>query len=150
MAQDYYLHSIVINIILIAIIVFLIKKMLKDNKEFREFKFQRDNDILEARKDSVKKQRATIKGQISETLAPWSMTVVDSVSELNFLGNPIDFIGFKGLDGKGNVDIKFIEVKSGKSKLNQNQKRVKDAVVAKRIEWVETRISEIPIEEKLL
>ena len=150
MAQDYYLHSIVINILLIAIILFLIKKMLKDNKEFREFKFQRDNDILEARKDSVKKQRATIKGQISETLAPWSMTVVDSVSELNFLGNPIDFIGFKGLDGKGDVDIKFIEVKSGKSKLNQNQKRVKDAVVAKRIEWVETRISEIPIEEKLL
>ena len=150
MSQDYYLHSIVINILLIAIIVFLIKKILKDNKEFREFKFQRDNDILEARKDSVKKQRATIKGQISETLAPWSMTVVDSVSELNFLGNPIDFIGFKGLDGKGDVDIKFIEVKSGKSKLNQNQKRVKDAVVAKRIEWVETRISEIPIEEKLL
>lgn len=130
--------------------MFLIKKMLKDNKEFREFKFQRDNDIQEARKDSIKKQRATIKGQISETLAPWSMTVVDSVSELNFLGNPIDFIGFKGLDGKGDVDIKFIEVKSGKSKLNQNQKRVKDAVVAKRIEWVETRISEIPIEEKLL
>ena len=130
--------------------MFLIKKMLKDNKEFREFKFQRDNDIKEARKDSIKKQRATIKGQISETLAPWSMTVVDSVSELNFLGNPIDFIGFKGLDGKGDVDIKFIEVKSGKSKLNQNQKRVKDAVVAKRIEWVETRISEIPIEEKLL
>ena len=150
MNQDYYLHSMVINLLLIAIIVFLIKKMLKDNKEFREFKFQRDNDILEARKDSVKKQRATIKGQISETLAPWSMTVVDSVSELNFLGNPIDFIGFKGLDGKGDVDIKFIEVKSGKSKLNQNQKRVKDAVVAKRIEWVETRISEIPIEEKLL
>lgn len=150
MNQDYYLHSIVINIILIAIIVFLIKKMLKDNKEFREFRFQRDNDILEARKDSINKQRATIKGQISETLAPWSMTVVDSVSELNFLGNPIDFIGFKGLDGKGDVDIKFIEVKSGKSKLNQNQKRVKDAVVAKRIEWVETRISEIPIEEKLL
>lgn len=150
MNQDYYLHSIVVNILLIAIIVFLIKKMLKDNKEFREFKFQRDNDILEARKDSVKKQRATIKGQISETLAPWSMTVVDSVSELNFLGNPIDFIGFKGLDGKGDVDIKFIEVKSGKSKLNQNQKRVRDAVIAKRIEWVETRISEIPIEEKLL
>ena len=150
MNQDYYLHSMVINLLLIAIIVFLIKKIMKDNKEFREFKFQRDNDILEARKDSVKKQRATIKGQISETLAPWSMTVVDSVSELNFLGNPIDFIGFKGLDGKGDVDIKFIEVKSGKSKLNQNQKRVKDAVVAKRIEWVETRISEIPIEEKLL
>ena len=78
------------------------------------------------------------------------MTVVDSVSELNFLGNPIDFIGFKGLDGKGDVDIKFIEVKSGKSKLNSNQRRVRDAVIAKRIEWAEVRISEIPIEEKLI
>ena len=78
------------------------------------------------------------------------MTVVDSVLELIFLGNPIDFIGFKGLDGIGDVDVKFIEVKSVISKLNQNHKRVRDAVIAKRIEWVETRISEIPIEEKLL
>jgi len=150
MVQDYYVHSIIINIVLIAIIIFLIKKMLRINFEFNQFKFQRDNDILEARKDSTKKQRATIKGQISETLAPWSMTIVDSVSELNFLGNPIDFIGFKGLDGKGDVDIKFIEVKSGKSKLNSNQRRVRDAVIAKRIEWAEVRISEIPIEEKFI
>ena len=45
------------------------------------------------------------------------------VKELNFLGNPIDFIGFKGLDGDGEVDIKLIEVKTGKSRLNKNQKR---------------------------
>jgi len=150
MVQDYYVHSIIINIILIGIIMLLVKKMLKDSKMFREFKFQRDSDIKEARKDSTKKQRATIKGQISETLAPWSMTVVDSVSELNFLGNPIDFIGFQGLDGKGEVNVKFIEVKSGKSKLNSNQRRVRDAVTAKRIEWVEVRITDIPIEEKVV
>lgn len=150
MVQDYYVHSMIINIVLIGIIILLLKKMLKDSKMFREFKFQRDSDIKEARKDSTKKQRATIKGQISETLAPWSMTVVDSVSELNFLGNPIDFIGFQGLDGKGEVNVKFIEVKSGKSKLNSNQRRVRDAVTAKRIEWVEVRITDIPIEEKVV
>ena len=78
------------------------------------------------------------------------MTVVNSVSELNFLGNPIDFIGFKGLDGDGDIDIKFIEVKSGKSKLNTNQRRIRDAVKEKRIDWVEVRISEIQIEEKII
>jgi predicted Holliday junction resolvase-like endonuclease len=83
-------------------------------------------------------------------LAPWSMDAVNSVKELNFLGNPIDFLGFKGLDGEGEVEIKFIEVKSGKSKLNKNQRRVRDAVKAKRIEWVEVRINEIQIEEKTL
>tara|TARA_B100001115_G_C15477339_1_gene225260 strand:- start:60 stop:536 length:477 start_codon:yes stop_codon:yes gene_type:complete len=150
MVGEYIYQSLFLNALLIFILIWLARKIFNINSDFNEFRSQKDNEILEARKDSIKKQRATIKGQISETLAPWSMTVVDSVSELNFLGNPIDFIGFKGLDGKGDVDIKFIEVKSGKSKLNQNQKRVRDAVIAKRIEWVETRISEIPIEEKIL
>ena len=150
MVGEYIYQSLFLNALLILILIWLARKIFNINSDFNEFRSQKDNEILEARKDSIKKQRATIKGQISETLAPWSMTVVDSVSELNFLGNPIDFIGFKGLDGKGDVYIKFIEVKSGKSKLNQNQKRVRDAVIAKRIEWVETRISEIPIEEKIL
>ena len=150
MVKEYVYQSLILNVILIVITAWITRKLFSINSDFNEFKSKRDNDILEARKDSTKKQRATIKGQISETLAPWSMTIVDSVSELNFLGNPIDFIGFKGLDGKGDVDIKFIEVKSGNSKLNSNQRRVRDAVIAKRIEWAEVRIYEIQIEEKFI
>jgi predicted Holliday junction resolvase-like endonuclease len=77
---------------------------------------------------------------------------VNSVKELKFLGNPIDFVGFKGLDGDGEIEIKFIEIKSGRSKLNKNQRRIRDAVAAKRIEWVEVRVrdAEIEIEEKVL
>ena len=150
MFEEFLTEILALNLILIITIVYLIRKLIDMNSEFNRFKTQKDNDILEARKDSNKKQRATIKGQISETIAPWSMTVVDSVSELNFLGNPIDFVGFKGLDGKGDVSIKFIEVKSGASKLNSNQRRVRDAVIAKRIEWVEVRINELQIEEKVL
>jgi len=150
MVKEYVYESLILNVILIVITAWITRKLFNINSDFNEFKSKRDNEILEARKDSTKKQRATIKGQISETLAPWSMTIVDSVSELSFLGNPIDFIGFKGLDGKGDIEIKFIEVKSGKSKLNSNQRRVRDAVIAKRIEWAEVRISEIPLKEKLL
>ena len=77
------------------------------------------------------------------------MNAVNSVKELNFLGNPIDFVGFKGLDGDGEVEIKFIEVKSGKSKLNKNQRKVKAAVMAKKVQWVEVRINDTDIEEKV-
>ncbi len=150
MFEEFLTEILALNLILIITVVYLIRKLIDMNSEFNRFKSQKDNDILEARKDSNKKQRATIKGQISETIAPWSMTVVDSVSELNFLGNPIDFVGFKGLDGKGDVSIKFIEVKSGAAKLNSNQRRVRDAVIAKRIEWVEVRINELQIQEKVL
>ena len=150
MLEEYLTEIFVLNVILITIVIYLVRKLIELNSEFNQFKSQKDNDILEARKDSNKKQRATIKGQITETIAPWSMTVVNSVSELNFLGNPIDFIGFKGMDGDGDVDIKFIEVKSGKSKLSTKQRRIRDAVKAKRIEWVEVRISEIQIEERII
>lgn len=112
-----------------------------------KMKFAHRNAIKDARKDTASRQRATIKGDISEIIAPWSMDAVDSVKELSFMGSPIDFIGFKGLDGDGDVDIKLIEVKSGKSALNKNQRRIRDAVKAidhPRLQWVEFRIEDLP------
>ena len=144
------LESILILVVAVVIIFFLLRELIRKVSEINRLKLEHEGQIKAARKDSNDRQRSTIKGQISETLAPWSMGAVNSVKELNFLGNPIDFIGFKGLDSEDEVEIKFIEVKSGKSKLNKNQRRVRDAVKAKRIEWVEVRISEIQIEEKTI
>ena len=143
--------------ILIFIFWFLVTRIgkLHDEKielvqKIKLIEIEKEKAIINARKDSVKRQRAIIKGDISEIIAPWSMTVVNSVKELNFLGNPIDFVGFKGMDGEGEIEIKFIEVKSGKSKLNKNQRRIRDAVKSKRIDWIEIQIKEIEIEEKTL
>ncbi len=137
-----------ILIVSFLIIGILLRELFRKYMEINRLKLAHEGQIKAARKDSTDRQRSTIKGQISETIAPWSMNAVNSVKELNFIGNPIDFIGFKGLDGEDDVEIKFIEVKSGNSKLNKNQRRVRDAVKAKRIEWVEVRINGIQIEEK--
>ena len=128
---------IALSVLIIGYLVWTIVKM----------KFAHRNAIKEARKDTASRQRATIKGDISEIIAPWSMDAVDSVKELSFMGSPIDFVGFKGLDGDGDVDIKLIEVKSGKSALNKNQRRIRDAVKAidhPRLQWVEFRIEDLP------
>ena len=137
-------ETIVVIAISCLIILYLLWKII-------QLKLAHRATILDARKDTGNRQRSIIKGQISEVLAPWSIESVNSVKELNFLGSPIDFVGFKGLDGEGNIDIKFIEVKSGKSRLNKNQRRIRDAVAAKRIEWVEVRVkdTEIEIEENV-
>jgi len=139
------LETIVVIIISSIIILYLLWNIIK-------MKLGHKDAIKDARKDTAARQRSTIKGDISEIIAPWSMNTVDSVKELKFLGNPIDFVGFKGLDGDGEIEIKFIEIKSGRSKLNKNQRRIRDAVAAKRIEWVEVRVrdAEIEIEEKVL
>ena len=134
------MESILILIVAVVIIGFLVREWVRKISEINHLKLEHEGQIRAARKDSNDRQRSTIKGQISETLAPWSMDAVNSVKELNFIGNPIDFVGFKGLDGEGEIEVKFIEVKSGKSKLNKNQRRVRDAINAKRIEWVEVKI----------
>ena len=138
-------ETIVVIAISCAIILYLLWKII-------QLKLVHRTAIDDARKDTGNRQRSIIKGQISEVIAPWSIESVNSVKELNFLGSPIDFVGFKGLDGEGDIDIKFIEVKSGKSRLNKNQRRIRDAVAAKRIEWVEVRVkdTEIEIEERVL
>ena len=138
-------ETIVVIVISCFIILYLLWIIIK-------MKFAHRATIMDARKDTGNRQRSIIKGQISEVLAPWSIESVNSVKELNFLGSPIDFVGFKGLDGEGEIAIKFIEVKSGKSRLNKNQRRIRDAVAAKRIEWVEVRVkdTEIEIEERVL
>ena len=143
--------------ILIFIFWFLVTRIEKLHDEKIELvqkvkliEKEKEEAISNARKDSVKRQRAIIKGDISEIIAPWSMTVVNSVKELSFLGNPIDFIGFKGLDCEEEIEIKFIEVKSGKSKLSSKQKQIKDAVLEKRVEWVEVRVKEIEIDEDII
>ena len=139
------LETIVVIIISSIIILYLLWNIIK-------MKLGHKAAIKDARKDTAARQRSIIKGDISEIIAPWSIKSVNSVKELNFMGSPIDFVGFKGLDGDGEIEIKFIEIKSGKSKLNKNQRRIRDAVVAKRIEWVEVRVkdTEIEIEEKIL
>ena len=138
-------ETIVVIAISCAIILYLLWKII-------QLKLVHRTAIDDARKDTGNRQRSIIKGQISEVIAPWSIESVNSVKELNFLGSPIDFVGFKGLDGEGDIDIKFIEVKSGKSRLNKNQRRIRDAVAAKRIEWVEVRVkdTEIEIEERII
>lgn len=63
-------------------------------------------------------------------------------TEVKFLGKPIDFLVFKGMDDKQIEEVIFVEVKSGKSKLSQHEKRLKDVIDAKKVKWVEYRIPE--------
>ena len=141
----------VVVLLLILVLWFMSKKINKLNNDISRLNNeitaheQQLKEVEKAtRKDSTNRQRAILKGQISETLAPWSLDAVNSVKELSFLGNPIDFIGFKGLDGDGPIEIKFIEIKTGKSALTQSEKRVKKAVDAKRVEWKTIEVKDFP------
>ena len=55
--------------------------------------------------------------------------------DCRFLGDPIDLLIFNGLSVNNIESISFIEVKSGKARLNKHQKLVKEAVEDNRVKY---------------
>ena len=98
--------------------------------------------IPDIRNDAIAKSRAVLAGQFSEQLAPFLPDFPFSPSEARFVGKPVDFIVFRGLDSKEPEEIVFVEVKSGKSKLSDVEKKLKDVVDKKKVSWQEYRVSE--------
>jgi len=94
------------------------------------------------RKEAIMKSRSVIGGQFSEQLAPYLPNFPYLPTEVKFIGKPIDFLVFKGMDDKQIEEVIFVEVKSGKSKMSQHEKRLKDVIDKKRVKWVEYRIPE--------
>jgi predicted Holliday junction resolvase-like endonuclease len=107
----------------------------KKHKEWEE-------ELPDLRKEAIMKSRAVLGGQFSEQLAPFLPDFKYLPTECKFLGKPVDFICFKGLDDKNVSEIVFVEVKSGKARLNPQEKTVKEAVEKKRVRWEEYKVPE--------
>lgn len=98
-------------------------------------KSQEKDKIKKARADSLNRQRATLKGFVSEQLAPYINSNY-MASNYKFLGNPIDFIVFEGMDNPDSeITIIFMEVKTGKAQLKAVQRKIKDAIESGRVEF---------------
>lgn len=94
------------------------------------------------RKDAIMKSRAVLGGHFSEQLAPFLPGFKYSPTECRFMGKPIDLLVFKGMDEKDIDEVVFVEVKSGKSKLSSQERKLKKAIEKKKVRWEEYRIPE--------
>jgi predicted Holliday junction resolvase-like endonuclease len=95
--------------------------------------------VDDARRDATRRQRSVVGGQIAEVLRPYVGDFPFDPSDLTFIGDPVDFIAFKGRAVRQIEEIAFVEVKSGTSGLSQVQRQVRDAIQAGRVCWVEAR-----------
>jgi predicted Holliday junction resolvase-like endonuclease len=83
---------------------------------------------------SKKKQSEIRVGQISEHFAPLLEEFKYDRKQARFLASPIDFIIFE------EEEVIFMEVKTGKSQLNANQRRIKKQIEDKKVRWEVLRI----------
>ena len=94
------------------------------------------------REDAIKQSRAVLSGQFSEQIAPYLPDFPFKPTEARFIGKPIDFVVFKGMDEKKIDEIVFVEVKSGQSNLSKVEKTLKSAIQNKNVSWHEYKVPE--------
>lgn len=111
------------------------------NGAFRRDRFW-EGELPQHRREAIMKSRSVLGGQFSEQLAPYLPDFNYLPTECRFMGKPIDFIVFRGMDEKNIEEVVFVEVKSGNAKLTEHEKNLKETIDKKRVRWVEYRVPE--------
>ena len=120
--MDFFLLIwIALSLLLLVFVFLLYKKAVLLQFELRELQFSKDSQ-------SVKY------GKMAEQWIPFAEKFPHQAERFRFIGNPIDGIVFE--DNK----IVFCEFKTASSSLNENQRRVKQLVESKKVEWLEFKI----------
>lgn len=117
----YELILIGIIVLLVVILFFVFRSLSNLKSELDDLKFSK-------RSQSVKY------GQLTEQWIPFSDKYPYNPQNFRFIGKPIDGVSFE--DDK----IVFVEFKTNTSQLSESQKKVKDLVDNKKIEWLRLKM----------
>ena len=126
MALEFYSGTIILLTTAIIFLTYLLMRARKEISKIRESHEGLQHDI---RSMNVKY------GKSWEHFVPFMPEFEKIACKENsvFLGMPVDFIAFD------DDAVKFIEVKTGKSKLNENQQRIKKLIDEKKVKWFDLR-----------
>lgn len=110
-------------------------------------------ELLEIKEKQIKdeafsRSRAVMFGKTIEKFVPFLKDFPADPRDSIFLGKPIDYICFTNRGSKKKSVVQFVEVKSGKSGLNNHQQNIKEAIINGRVEWHEVQVEGLTAEEK--
>lgn len=89
---------------------------------------------------SIKKSKSVILWEVYEKVLPFLPNFPYQPRDMTFVGKWIDYIIFDGLNEWNLKKIIFLEVKSGTSKLNQNEKMIRNVILQNKVEYKEYKI----------
>lgn len=141
--------SLLIGIIVGSAITYYILQKSQQRKTIREYEAQiqllkeeHQQALKEARNRSIDGSRAVIKGKIAEQLAPVLPNFKYLPSDARFIGDPVDYIVFKGYtdlkDNGGvesNLEVVILDIKTGNASLSQFQQAIAKAINSGRVRF---------------
>lgn len=106
-----------------------------------EYRFSRE-DVKRERRDAAKRSLSVLGGKASEQLVPLLPDFYEdySPSDARFVGSPVDYVVFDGLKEGDLRRIVLVEVKTGSSGLNRNERAVRRAVEEGRVDFEVLRL----------
>ena len=146
------LSYVVIFILLAVILVLIVRprkvevpaiKELEDKLRFAMASAESVREIQDTLEDlphdvleSITRSQAVRSGKLHELLATMALTKYDRLFYLG--GEPVDFVGIKYGEG-----IDFIEVKSGRSRLSDDERKLKELIDTKMVNYVPLSVQRI-------
>lgn len=114
---------LLIIVVLIFLLFFLFKKSSSLYNELSHVRFSKNSQSIRY-------------GKISEQFFPLTESFPYEKESFRFIGSPIDGIAFT------DDEIVFCEFKAANSKLSQKQKRIKELIQKRQVNWREFNLKE--------
>jgi len=106
-------------------------------KQVQEVLEDLPSDLLQSITRSLGKRT----GKLNELMATFELTHYD---RLFYLGDPIDFVGIKYDEG-----VNFIEVKTGRFRLTEDERKLRELIEEGRVNYVPLMVERIGIAEEV-
>lgn len=110
---------------------------VRANLKFERWKADHSKAIS---REAIRGSQAAVAGRVFERVAPYLPDFGFNPRDVRFIGDPVDFVIFDGLNDGAVRRVVFVEVKTGNGALNGSERRVKAAITARRVEWSLYRI----------
>lgn len=92
------------------------------------------------RADAIRRSQSVTVGKVTEHVVPYLPDFSYNPKDARFVGSPVDFVVFDGLDEGAVTQVVFVEVKTGGSVLSKRERQIRDAVQSRRVRWEEIRV----------
>ena len=129
----------VIAILVIVLGFFIIRLIFEKRfRDWRDAELERwQAEIERTRRSAVMQSRAVLGGKFTEQMVPYFPDFRYDPTEVRFIGSPIDMIVFPGLARGEPEEIVILEVKTGKSQLTPQQKKIRQLIEDGMVRWDE-------------
>lgn len=112
-------------------------------KEVRlEYDSKLAREIEKQRAEAIKQSKAVNRGLVAEQLAPHMVGFPYNPKDCHFIGQPVDYVIFSGLDAGKCERIILLEIKTGESSMNARERQVRDVVQAGSVSYEIFRLEE--------